>query len=163
MSNKRQLADGSAAFINDLTGAEALRVGGPKPVGAPASAGGSVPDFRPGTVLKMGPFAGVAATTGGAIGSWTNTLGYDVIVTEAVVDVTTQSTGAANLSVGQTATNATTSSTNFLSAVAVGSAGVKQGALTTAVKVKNGEFVTLTGSADTTGLVANLYLRAFPV
>lgn len=161
MASIRQNSDGSATFFSDVTGTEAMRAGGPKPIGGPG-AGGSTADFRPGSCLKMGPFAGVVATTGGAIGAWTNNLGYDIIIEYAVFDVTTASSGAANLTVGQTPTSVTTSSTNLIAAVSVASTGGKASAAALGIKVKNGEFVTLQGSADTTGLIGSLYLRFIP-
>lgn len=159
MAQLRQNPDGSASFVSEVTGVEVMRAGGPKPVGAPG-AGLSVPDFRPGSWLKVGPFAGVVATTGGAIGAWTNNLGYDILVLSSAFDVTTVSTGAANLTVGQNATGVTTAASNIIAAVSVASAGVKNSTL--GVKVKAGEFVTLQGSADTSGLVGSLYLEFIP-
>lgn len=150
----RQNSDGSLGMAKETGGLEVFRAGGPAPVGLPG-AGLSVPAFHPGSTMKLGAFAGVVATTGGAIGAWTNNLGYDIIVTSVYVDVTTVSAGAANLTVGQTPTSVTTSSANLLAAVSVAALGIKPSAL--AAKVKQGEFITLTGSADTTGLVCNLY------
>lgn len=160
MASFRQLSDGSQTVYDDLTGVEMWRAGGPKPIGIPGASPASVPDFRPGSVMKMGAFAGLVATTGGAVGAWTNTLGYDIIVKLAWLDVTTVSTGAANISVGQTPTSVTTSSANIVAAVSVATTGIKTSAL--AVKVKNGEFITVTGSADTTGLVMNVYIEYVP-
>jgi hypothetical protein len=161
MAEIKQNTDGTVAFVSEITGKEAARFGGPKTIGGPG-AGVSVGDHRPGSMLTLGPFAGVVAATGGAIGAWTNNLGFDIIVTEAIFDVTTVSTGAANLTVGQTPTSVVTAASNLIAAVSVAALGVKGGAITAAIKVKNGEFVTLQGSADTTGLVGNLYLRYNP-
>lgn len=159
MATIRQNSDGSVTLFSDVTGTEALRAGGPKTIGGPG-AGGSTPDFRPGGTMKMGAFAGVVATTGGAIGAWTNNLGYDIIATSAYFDVTTASSGAANLTVGQTVTSVTTAASNLIAAVSVASTGIKASAL--AVKIKNGEFVTLQGSADTSGLIGSLYIDFVP-
>lgn len=159
MAELRQNPDGTLAIVSEATGVECARFGGPKPVGGPG-AGGSVADYRSGGAIKIGPFAGLVAATGGAIGAWTNNLGYDIIVTEALFDVTTVSTGAANLTVGQTPTSVVTASANLIAAVSVAALGVKPSNLM--AKVKNGEFVTLTGSADTTGLVGSLYMRFVP-
>src|SRR5260221_10640314 len=106
MAELKQNTDGTMSVYSEVTGIEAWRAGGPLPIGGPG-AGVSVGDYRPGSVIKTGPYAGVAATTGGAIGAWTNNLGYDIIVTEAIFDVTTASGGAANLTVGQTPTSVT--------------------------------------------------------
>jgi hypothetical protein len=157
----RQNPDGSMSVFSDVTGVEATRAGGGKAIGGPG-AGVSVPDFRPGSALKIGPFAGVVATTGGAIGAWTNNLGYDIIIEYADFDVTTASSGAANLTVGQTPTSVTTAASNIIAAVSVASTGGKASAAALGIKVKAGEFVTLQGSADTSGLVGSLYLRFIP-
>jgi hypothetical protein len=159
MAELRQNPDGSMSIYSEQTGIEAMRAGGAKSVGGPG-AGGSTAEFRPGGTIKLGPYAGLVATTGGAIGAWTNTLPYDIIVTSAYFDVTTVSTGAANLTVGQTPTSVVTASANLIAAVSVAALGIKASAL--AAKVKVGEFVTLQGSADTTGLVGSLYLDYVP-
>lgn len=161
MAELRQNPDGTLAIISEMTGVECGRFGGPKTVGGPG-AGVSVADYRGGSCLKVGPFAGVVATTGGAIGAWTNNLGYDILIEWLNLDVTTVSTGAANVNIGQTPTSVVTSSSNLLAATSVAALGPKPNAAPLGVKVKNGEFVTLTGSADTTGMVANLYLRFVP-
>lgn len=160
MANFKQNADGSVSIINELTGVEAFRAGGPKPIGGPGTGAVSIPQFVPGSVLKMGPFAGLVATTGGAIGAWTNNLGYDILIRRIVVDVTAASSGAANLTVGQTPTSVVTSSNNLLTATSV--AAISVIGASTQVKVKQGEFITLTGSADTTGMIANLFLALIP-
>ena len=109
-----------------------------------------------GLVVAKVPLTGVTATTGGAVGSWANPEGQSIIINSVTLDVTTQSTGAANVAVG-VAANATTSATTFFTAQAVGSAGVFKS--TTAAKASSSQFITVTGSADTTGLVANLYIH----
>lgn len=159
MAEFKQNSDGSVGIVKETNALECFRAGGPAPTGLPG-AGFTVPAFHPGSTMKMGAFAGLTATTGGAIGAWTNNLGYDIIVTSVYVDVTTASTGAANLTAGQTPTSVVTSSSNLLAAVSVASTGIKPSAL--AAKVKQGEFITLQGSADTTGLVFNFYADYVP-
>jgi len=159
MANFKQNADGSVGIISDITGVESFRAGGPKSIGAPG-AGVSQALFSPGSCIKLGPIAGLVATTGGAIAAWTNNLGYDILIHRCVVDPTTASTGAANLTIGQTPTSITTSSTNILSATAINATTVV--GATTQVKCKNGEFITMQGSADTTGLIMNVYLYFVP-
>lgn len=105
-------------------------------------------------VVKV-PLTATTATTGGAVASWANVEAQDIIISRIVIDVVTQSTGAANVAVG-VAANGTTSATTFFAAQAVGAAGVFSNA--TAAKATTSQFVTVTGSADTTGLVGSLYI-----
>lgn len=158
MAEFKQNADGSIGVYAEAAGNEVARFGGPKSVAGPG-AGVSTAEYRAGKI-KIGPFAGLVATTGGAIGAWTNNLSYDIVILASAFDVTTVSTGAANLTVGQTPTSVTTSSANIIAAVSVAALGIKPSNLM--VKVKAGEFVTLQGSADTTGLVGSLYLDYVP-
>lgn len=108
---------------------------------------------------------GVVATTGGAIGSWTNPEAGSILITRAVADITTKSTGAANANIGSTATSAATSSANLLDTLDVGTAAgtfdniTDKGTLgKSRQKLATGKFVTVTGSADSSGLVGTLYI-----
>lgn len=114
---------------------------------------------------KVYDIAGVAATTGGAILGAANPEGEDLIITGVVLDRTTKSTGAANADIGIGAT-ATTSADNLIDGVDVGAAegltgndvdgqgtNGKQNQLWT-----SGQFLTVTGSATTVGLVGKLYV-----
>ena len=112
---------------------------------------------------------GVAATTGGAVGAFENPFDFDVIVTNAVFRSTVNSTGAANIDVG-VAANGTTSNDTIFDGLAVGSAakvahsGVANGTNGTgAVFLGEDQYITITGSATTAGLVAKLYLFCRPV
>lgn len=108
------------------------------------------------------------ATTGGAVAAWANPATTAVLVTRVVANVTTKSSGAANLSIG-VAANATTSSTTFHAAAAVGSAAVVLDSVTGggssasigAQVLASGSYITVTGSADTTGMVGSLYIYYF--
>lgn len=108
---------------------------------------------------------GVTATTGGAIASWVPQEGAPAIVTRAVIYTTVKSTGAANVSIG-VGTNTTTSSANLIDTLDVGTAVVCADNYTD--KGTNGKSrqlltgamaVTVTGSADTSGLVGNIYIE----
>lgn len=122
------------------------------------------------------PLLGVAATTGGAVGSWVPPQGgTGIVVKRCVANITTKSTGAANLSVG-VAANATTSGTNLIPATAVGSAAVVLDSITTqiiaataaesgiqnlAIAMAAGGAVTFTGSATTVGLVGTAFIEYY--
>lgn len=59
------------------------------------------------------------ADTGGGVLAWPNPESGTIIVTRLIVDVTTASTGACDVSFGVTATSATTSSANLLDEIDV--------------------------------------------
>lgn len=106
---------------------------------------------------------GVAATSGGGLLALANPEGRDLIIDKVVMDITTPSSGAANVNAG-VAANGTTSSATLMDTVAVGSAILADnitnkgagGAPTR--KWASGQFVTLTGSATTVGLIGRLYI-----
>ena len=110
------------------------------------------------TRIAKAPLAGVTATTEGAVGAWQNPENQPIIVTRVVLDVTTQSTGAANVTVKQSATQGGTAITTVGAAQAVGAAGTF-GPTTTVVKMGATDWLDFTGSADTTGLVGNVYVH----
>lgn len=106
------------------------------------------------------PIAGVAATTGGGIWSWTPPQGGNVIILQSTFLLTTNSTGAANINLGIAAA-ATTSNSSLIAATAVGSGAPKIIDSTTTTSgvaqiMTNGQFLTLTGSATTVGMVGEL-------
>lgn len=120
-----------------------------------------------GRAVAVVPLVGTTATTGGAIGSWTPPMGgTGIIIERCIANVTTKSTGAANLSAG-VAANATTSATNLITASAVGSAAVLLDSLTLqvaataalALLMTANQSVTFTGSASTAGLVGTAYIE----
>ena len=112
------------------------------------------------------PLVGVVATTGGAIASWQPSEGGIIVVLRAVVVVTTGSTGAANLSVG-VAANGTTSATNLITATSCHTAAVIIDSITNqttavapvALYMSATQFVTFTGSADSSGLVGSALIE----
>lgn len=152
----KQNADGSMAIINPLDSSEVLRVGGPK------AATQNSPIYKNTSALKLA-VAGTADTAG-ALLSWQNNLGYDIIVIGAVLDVTTQSSGACTVSLGQTPTNGTTLSSNMISGQSVASAGQFKNAAPLGVKVPNGTWITgSTASGASAALVGSFYMPYFPV
>jgi hypothetical protein len=104
-------------------------------------------------------------TTGGAVAAVANPLGIDLIVTRAILNVTTQSTGAATVDIG-VATNGTTSADNLLDGKTVAAAGlfdnlVAADAGTNGKTIKTwsaSQYVTATASATVAGLVGTLTL-----
>ena len=104
------------------------------------------------------------ATTAGGVLSVANPEGADIIVTGVYLDVTTAATGAATVDAG-IAANGTTSADNLIDAGDVGTAAAvisnrdnagvngKQ-----ARRWNSGEFLTITASATTAGMVGNAYV-----
>lgn len=122
---------------------------------------------RTGRLTAVVPIAGVTSTSGGGIASWTPPEGAPVIVLRVILYTTVKSTGAANASIG-VAANATTSAANLIDTLAVGSATVCADNITDASTngkarqlLASGSYVTVTGSADTTGMVGSLYIEYF--
>jgi hypothetical protein len=114
-------------------------------------------------------FTGVAATTGGAIASVKNPEGVDVIVTNAILYIATNSTGAANLTVGIGA-SATTDYNDMVTATAMAAAAGKvytAAAISASIATEitapgvwlSTEYVNITGSASTAGLTGTLYIE----
>ncbi len=106
---------------------------------------------------------GVASTSGGGIASWIPTDIFPAIVTRVMLDVSVKSTGAANVSIG-TAASATTSAANLIDTLDVGTATGQfdnfgnhgtLGKFFAHLAASPGA-LTVTGSADTTGLNALL-------
>lgn len=110
--------------------------------------------------------AGVVATTGGAIASVANPEGTTLIPVQAVLYVTTASTGAANISIGIGAT-ATTSATDFINALAINGVSVPAAYNGPVLDAKTAlpavwtttSYLTVTGSADSSGFVGKLYVQ----
>lgn len=148
-TNVRQRADGGIDLVQDSTAESVMTIGGA---------------YRGVKVAKVALTA-TSATTGGAVLSWANPEGANIIITRLQIDVTTKSTGAANLSVG-VAANGTTSSANLIDTYAIGGTekvvdnhvdGSTNGKFTQ--KMTSSQFVTATGSATTAGLVATAYIH----
>ena len=109
--------------------------------------------------------AGVVATTGGGIASVANPEGVPILIMRALLHRTTKSTGAATADIG-IAANGATSNKTLLDAVDI--AAVEN--LEDNIKNKGAtglerriwaasEFLTMTGSADSTGLVGKLIIE----
>ena len=129
----------------------------------------AVTTYTPGKGWLAIDFVGVAAATGGAIASVLNPEGIDLIVTHAVLYIATNSTGAANLTVGIGA-SATTDYNDMVTATAMAAAAGKvytadARAATIATEVTApgvwlaAEYVNITGSASTAGLTGTLYIE----
>jgi len=115
------------------------------------------------------PLVGVAATTGGAIASVANPEGVTVLITRAILYISANSTGAANLTAGIGAT-ATTAGDDIVAALAMAAAaGVAYNGFATQVTAITAvtapaqwtatTFVTVQGSATTVGLAGTLFLE----
>ena len=149
-TNIRQTDSGGMAFVDDKSAITKMRVGGDNHAGV--------------TVRKFVGTVGVAATTGGAILSWANPEITPIFITMLEIDVQTKSTGAANISAG-VAANGTTSSANLIDTYAIGATEKlvnnyddKGTNGKFAQKMTTSQFLTITGSATTVGLVADVYV-----
>lgn len=90
------------------------------------------------------------------------------IILRAVLDVTTKSTGAATVDIGYATVSATTASDTLLDGIDVGTAAALFDSMNAALdtgtnafaqKAVSGKFVTVHENADTTGMVAILYVE----
>lgn len=148
-TNIRQRSDGGLDFVEDSTASVVQSIGG---------------GFKAIKVAKVA-LAGVADTTGGALFSWANPEGQSIIIQRLLIDITTKSTGAANVSFG-VAANATTSSANLIDTYAAGGTekvvdnhvdGSINGKFNQ--KMTATQYLTGTGSATTAGLVGSVYIE----
>lgn len=148
-TNIRQRSDGGLDFVEDSTASVVQSLGG---------------GFKAIKVAKVA-LAGVAATTGGALFSWANPEGQSIIIQRLLIDITTKSTGVANVSFG-VAANATTSSANLIDTYAAGGTekvvdnhvdGSTNGKFNQ--KMTATQYLTGTGSATTAGLVGSVYIE----
>lgn len=125
--------------------------------------------YTPGKGWLAIDFTGVTATTGGAIASVLNPEGIALIVTNAVVYIATNSTGAANLTIGIGA-SATTDYNDMLTATAMAAAAGKVytcAAISASIAQEitapgvwgATEYVNITGSASTAGLTGTLFIE----
>ncbi len=112
---------------------------------------------------------GVAAATAGGIAAIFNPEGVDLLITRTVLHISTNSTGAADLSSG-VAASATTASTDIINALAMAAAAGKyyngatiQTVTKTEISVpaiwESDEYVVVSGSATTVGLVGTMYIE----
>jgi hypothetical protein len=154
MADIVQYADGSLALRNEVEGIDLARWGGPK---TPSQ---NSPRYGGGKTVKI-PLAANDAAAG--IFTWTNNEPVAVIVTKAVVDVTTGSSGACSISIGQAATAVL--SNNLVDTLSVATAGSFDNVTDkgtngkTRQRVVPGQVVTgSTASGASSGLVGNVYL-----
>jgi hypothetical protein len=122
------------------------------------------------TTYKSGcleiPLTGLVATTGGGIASVLNPEGVPLIITDVKIYVDTPSTGGANIAVGINA-SAVTSDTDMINALAINGAitglayhGMTALAAKGAAQVWGAaEYITATGSADTSGFTGRLFVQ----
>ena len=109
---------------------------------------------------------GALLFAGGEIAAVKNPEGVPLIITDVKLYVDTPSTGGCNLSAG-VAANATTSDTDLINALAVNGAitglayhGMTALAAKDAAKVWGAtEYITATGSADSSGFTGRLYVK----
>lgn len=109
----------------------------------------------------------VALTGVLASGSIANPFGYDVIITEAVLRVTTQSTGASTMDIG-VAADAVTSADNLMDGVAGTATGIFNNEDNAGTNGKSSvvwgsaQFVNIAeASGDVAGLIGTLYLTCY--
>jgi hypothetical protein len=154
MADIVQYADGSLALRNEIEGTDLGRWGGPK---TPSQ---TAPRYGGGKTVKIPLIANDAAA---GIFTWTNTEPVAVIVTKALVDVTTGSSAACSISVGQAATPVLSS--NLIDTLSVAAAGTFDNITDKGTNGKSRQRVApgqvVTGSkasGASAGLVGNLYL-----
>lgn len=115
--------------------------------------------------VRVARVALAAVDTGGGVFAWQNPESTSIIISRVILDVTTQSAGACTVDVGTTATNATTSSDNFIDGASVaavalldnlGDAGTNGKAKQ---KLASGKWVTGSrASGASSGLVGYAYI-----
>ena len=127
----------------------------------------SVSKFPNGGFLKA-TITGAASTANGGLGNIPNPEGVDLLITRSYFYARTGSTGAANLDAGVAATTATKgtdllSSFDGIEATVGGKAffcqAVEANETESAVVWESDEYITVTGSATTVGLDADLYIE----
>lgn len=118
------------------------------------------------TPFHLGSKALAGAAQQAGVQSWANPEGVSIVITRALLDVTTPSSGACTLDIGTTATSATTTSDNLIDGLSVAAAGLFSNLKNPGTngkadqKLASGKWVTSTSSSgDATGLVATLYIH----
>jgi hypothetical protein len=107
-------------------------------------------------------------TTAGGVLSLANPEGRDLYVTRLILNVATQSTGAAAVDAG-IAANGSTSSDTLIDGLSVATAGVfdnvKNGGTNgkAGQKWASGQYLTITASATTAGMVAEAIIEYVPL
>ena len=118
--------------------------------------------------LAVIPLIGTSSTSGGGQLAWQPPGAQRIIITRAILDVTTHSTGAANWSIGVGASPTTSYVTLFQNVIAVG-ANITQDQIennlytvqlsTGVVSMAAGNYLTISASATSVGLIGNLYIQ----
>ena len=115
--------------------------------------------------VKVARVALAAVDTGGGLFAWQNPEAGAVLVTNVLLDVTTQTSGACTADVGMTATNATTSADNLIDGKSLATAGLfdnieDQGTNgTSRQKVATGKWITgSVASGASAGIVGYAYI-----
>lgn len=158
----KQFGDGTATFENTADAVPDQIFGGP------ATPTVASPRYMGKRIAKV-PLA-AAVDTGGGVLSWANPHSYSVIVERVMLDITTVATGTCGLDVGYTATSATTSANNLLTALDVNTAtGVfdniteKGASGKSRVKMASGKWITASKASGTsTGLAGYAYIEYIP-
>jgi hypothetical protein len=126
--------------------------------------GASLPQTQGITTFALTPVNGGPSTSGGGIGSWQPipSLDGDAFILNCFVYAQQNSAGAASISVG-TAISSTTSASNLINAQSVHGLSTPTGILSTSgatpVFMPSGDFITVTGSADTTNFAGILVVE----
>ena len=99
--------------------------------------------------------------------SWANPEGEDIMVTDFILDITTEATGSATMDIG-VAANGTTASDTLLDGVNVGAAAILASSDVSggtnglgAVKMSSSQYITADASASVAGLVGSFYVKYF--
>lgn len=111
---------------------------------------------------------GGTATSGGGVAAIPNPEGVDLVIADAFLYVTSNSTGAANLTIG-TAASGTVAATSMLPATAMAAAagsvfalynhGTAVGAAASPQKWGSAGYINVAGSASTAGFSGILFVR----
>jgi hypothetical protein len=122
-------------------------------------------------VKKVAKVALAGAAIHGGVQAWQNPEGAAIVINRVTVDATTKSTAAGTLSVGATATSATTASANLIDTLDVGTAAGTFDNLQNPgtngkqlQRLAGGKWVTFgEASGNVTGLVGSLFVEYFLV
>jgi len=117
--------------------------------------------------LFVGSLTAATDTTVGGVLKLENTFDEDLLITDLILDVTTEATGAGTIDAGVDDDGAD-SSDNLIDGLDVGTAAIVASNLTDPgtnggiAKWASGEYLVITASADLTGLVGTYKVRAIP-
>lgn len=147
--------------LTGLTTSEGVNVGGDLDV-----TGEITQDGVSSQIVKVAKVALIAGTgtSGGEVLAWANPEGATILVTDFIIDVTTQATGAATADVG-IAANGTTSADTLLDGVDIGAAPIVANNIDNkgtnggrSLKMTSSQYITATPSATAAGLVGFAYI-----